>query len=197
MKPILTGLFALFLVGWHGHTPSFVQVTPERVLLPGQLSVQGNPIWNSQRGGDLMAHQALWTVQGVPIDQVEFYAGLPPGQMLMSIESKATPAEKARTFETSMDAKQIIEVYESYGKTKGDSFQDEKHSPCQFAGESGFQFEFTQIRKAHSVVLKGLGFAAVHKEKLYLMVFKAPRIRFFDELRPQVEDLAASAKITD
>jgi len=45
------------------------------------------------------------------------------------------------------------------------------------------------------VVLKGLGYGVVHQDSLHLMVFTAPRLHYFAELRPRVEALAASAAL--
>jgi len=45
-------------------------------------------------------------------------------------------------------------------------------------------------------VLSGEGWAAVSKGELFAMLYMAPRLGFFARHAPEVEKIAASAKIT-
>jgi hypothetical protein len=174
---------------------AWVGVQPTEVSLSAHFSVKGDPTWNQLDQGDKAGHEARWTANGGALDVVRFYTEIGPGEALDKVEGQVE--KQAAIFRPTMQAEEIVDLYEALATRDGSAFKRDRLAPCAFAGGDGFRFEFTQTRKGDQVILKGLGFGTVRHDVLYLMVFQAPRLHYFTELRPKVEALAQSARIRD
>jgi hypothetical protein len=140
-----------------------------------------------------------WTQEGMPLDHLRLWAGVKPGQPLMA---KPTvffrgPGEKdARvpTFQAGMPADKLVHLFEQLYATSG-TVQLTRVEPAEFAGEKGVRFEFMLARRADDLVLRGVGWVAVHKNELYAATFVAPRAAFFQRLAPMAESVVKTARI--
>jgi len=174
---------------------TWVGVSALPVALPGHFSVRGDAVWNRLDGGDPDTYDAWWTANGSSLDLLRFHTGIASGQPL--IRSKAKTTKATAVFQASMQPEEIVELYEAYLTSGGSTFKRDKLAPAPFAGGNGFRFEYTLIRKADDVTLKGMGYGVVRKDTLYLMTFQAPRIHYYAALLPKVEEMAKTAQITD
>jgi hypothetical protein len=100
---------------------------------------------------------------------------------------------KPPTFRASMLPSEIVEFYEASVTQGGSTFKLERLAPAQFAGAPGFRFDFSATRKSDDVALRGFGYGAVIKERLYLITFRAPRIHYYAKHLPRAEAVAKSA----
>jgi len=170
-----------------------VQALP--LELPGHFTVTGDPAFNRLEGGDPATYDAWWTANGASLDLLRFHTGVASGQPLIRSAAKATKA--TAVFQARMQPEEIVELYESYLTSSGSTFKLDRIAPAPFAGGNGFRFEYTVIRKADDVTLKGAGYGLVRKDTLYLMTFQAPRLHYYASLLPKVEAMAKTARISD
>jgi hypothetical protein len=172
---------------------TWVGVPAGTVDLPGNLEVRADAAWSRRPPSGKGPGFELWTTDGVPLDQLRFYAGIAPGQPL------AAPAravgKQVPTFQEGLEAHEIVELYEALATRDGSVLTRDKLAPAPFAGGPGFRFEFTLIRKRDELTLRGLGFGAVRDGRLYLMVYTAPRMHYFPKNLARVEAIAGSARI--
>jgi hypothetical protein len=173
---------------------AWVSVNPGATVVRERLSVQADAAWNHLEGGAREAKHDLWTTDGAPLDQLHFFVGIGPGEAL--VELKNRPDKQVPRFQKNMQSYDIMELYETLSTLDGSTFTRGKLTPMTFAGGNGFRFEYTLVRKGDEVTLKGVGYATVQKDQLYLMVFEAPRIHYFAKHLPRIEAMAASARIT-
>lgn len=180
---------------------SWVGVPSGESTLCERLTVKADGIWSQQQGGPERPHHRVWTAEGMPLDQLHFYVAVPPGESLGAQPNRARPqdlsTQRLPRFQAGMQPQEIVDLMQAMASADGSVFQQDKLAPITFAGYPGFRFEFTCIRKSDEVTLKGVGFGAVRNHQLFLVVYFAPRIYYFDKHLPQVEALVQSARITE
>ena len=187
----LSGLFAA--VALTAGCAQMANVASGEVVLKDRLAVQVDRPWNQFERG-LADNTMTWTRDGVTVDSLRFYIGLKDGELIAP-----TPAEpkgqRPLAFRASMQAAEVVELFEGLYSRGGSSFKLEKLSPDTFVGTPGFRFEFTALRKADDVRLRGVGWGAVRNGELFAITFTAPRLAFFPQHAPSAEAVARSARV--
>lgn len=187
----LSGLFAA--VALTAGCAQMANVASGEVVLKDRLAVQVDRPWNQFERG-LVDNTMTWTRDGVTVDSLRFYIGLKDGELIAP-----TPAEpkgqRPLAFRASMQAAEVVELFEGLYSRGGSSFKLEKLSPDTFVGTPGFRFEFTALRKADDVRLRGVGWGAVRNGELFAITFTAPRLAFFPQHAPSAEAVARSARV--
>jgi hypothetical protein len=190
MKKILALLLALVLAG----CASVVKVEGEQVV-NNRMTVKLPSAWNR-----IAVHNEpyeLWTQDGVTLDQLRIWAGVPAGQALM--RTPHTPAgqkaPRVPTFVAGMTPDQLVSLFEVLFSADGSQVRITRVEPAPFAGENGVRFEFEVIKKSNELVHKGTGWAAVRGNQLYAATFTAPELGFYKRLLPRAEGVVATAKI--
>ncbi len=172
---------------------SWVGIGPGEVVVREHFSIRADGAWSRMEGGKQESKHDTWTTDGMPLDQLHFFVGIAPGETLVDLRERQD--KQIPRFQKNMQAHDIVELYETLSTLDGSTYTRGKLTPTPFAGGNGFRFEFTLVRKGDDVILKGVGYASVQKDQLYLLVFKAPRIHYFAKHLPRVEAIAESAKI--
>ena len=148
-----------------------------------------------------MCSSDLWTMEGLPIDQLLVYSGIKDGEDLIANTvggggGGAAPATPPMTrFRASMRPDEIVGAFEGMFTRDGSAFVLAKLEPWAFAGGKGFRFEYTFTRKVDGAQLRGLGYGVVDRDTLFAMVYMAPRLTFFPRHQARVEQMASSAKL--
>jgi hypothetical protein len=173
-----------------------VKVEPGQVTVKEALSLNTAHAWNRFELGQQYLSVApgaaeVWTQDGITLDALAFFVGVAQGETL----GRAIAGKKLPAFRSTMTPGEIVELYEQMVTQDGSAFALKRVAPGRFGEQPGFRFEHTITRKSDSVLLKGVGQGAVVKGKLYLVVFTAPSIYYYDRHLPQVEPLIASARI--
>ena len=188
-------LAAMLLLAGCAPPMAWVGVKPGPVRVCGHLTVQGDPDWSRmQRRAPEPGHDA-WTMDGLPLDQLQFFVGIASGDPLQVMAGHA--GKQIPKFQKDMQAQEIIELYETLATLDGSTFTRGRMAPANFAGAPGFRFEFQRVRKGDELMMKGVGYGSVQKDRLYLLVYEAPRIHYFAHNLPQVEAIASSAKVLE
>lgn len=187
----LSGLFAA--VALTAGCAQMANVATGEVVLKDRLAVQVDRPWNQFERG-LADNTMTWTRDGVTVDSLRFYIGVKDGELIAP-----TPAEpkgqRPLAFKASMQAAEVVELFEGLYSRGGSSFKLEKLSPDTFVGTQGFRFEFSALRKADDVRLRGVGWGAVRNGELFAITFTAPRLAFFPQHAPSAEAVARSARV--
>lgn len=194
LKPVLLValLASLVLLAACAKPATWVGVTPGEMVVCERLAVRIDGAWSRLEGTQQPKHD-VWTSEGMPLDQLHFYAGLAEGEAFVVVKDR--PADKPiPRFRKDMQAQDVVEMYEAFASRDGSVFKLEKLAPARFADESGFRFEFSRVRKADEVRTRGVAYGAIHRGELFLMVYEAPRIHYFAKHLPQVEAIAQSAR---
>lgn len=171
---------------------SVTKVGPGDVVVKEQLSAQLDHAWNRV---DLpgLGKAEIWTTDGITLDTLMFYVGISEGEPL---EELANRQEKQQLrFRATMPAHEIVELYKAVASDGGSIFKLEKLAPAVFLGGEGFRFDFTLLRKSDEVDLKGIAYGTVRNGKLHLMVYRAPRVHYFNRHLARVEAVIRTLKL--
>lgn len=172
---------------------SVLKVAQGEVVIKDRLGVKAEHAWNQfERGVD--DGTTTWTNEGVTVDSLKFYVGIKDGAVIAPLPPQAKGVQPL-TFRASMQAQQIVALYESMLTLDGSSFTLDKLEPTEFLGQKGFRFEYTLNRKADEVPMRGLAVGAVHKGELFLVHYTAPRLVFFQRYQGRVEAIVRSAQL--
>lgn len=162
-----------------------------------RLSVNLDGAWNQVTAPGIAGPNCyVWTMEGLPIDQLLIYSGVKNGDAIHS-ESGANAEKKSYKFRSDMQPEQIVALFEGMLTRDGSSFTLVRLAPATFAGGKGFQFEYNLVRKADSVQLSGIGSAVVTRGELFAIVYQAPRLVFYPRHKMRVGHIIDSARLRD
>ena len=185
MKNLHAILLALLLAGCA--TVNKMETGPQNIGERLVVTLEG--AWNHVSTPAIGPGQ-VWTMEGLPVDQLRIYAGVKDGEPIARGEANDQPIN----FRASMQPQDIVAMFESMLSRGGSTFKLDKLEPWSFAGEKGFRFEFTFTRKIDGVVNSGVGYGTVSKGELFTLLYAAPRLGFFDRHKAGVEQIARSAR---
>jgi hypothetical protein len=169
------------------------QVATGDITLKDRLTVTVDKPWNQFESG-LGDGVPTWTQDGFTVDALRFYVGLKDGALLAPTPSEPK-GTKPLAFKSTMQASDVVGLFEGMVSRDGSSFTLDKLTPQPFAGQPGFRFEFSAVRKTDEVRLKGIGWGAVRGGELFVVTYMAPRLAFFDRHVASAEAIAKSARI--
>lgn len=170
----------------------FSLVTPGQVTIKERITVNTTTPWNRYDVSSTDFSE-MWTSDGLPLDNLWFYAGVPDGAPLKRTYDSVQ--KKLPKFQGSMMPTEVVEMMESYITADSSTFKLEKLTPVTFAGGTGFRFDFRTLRKQDEVELRGVGFGIIQHEKLYMLVYTAPGTYYFPKNLACVEAIATSLTI--
>lgn len=188
MKKSLAVLFLCLLAG----CASVVKVETGSRTIGERLTVTLQGSWNHVDAPGSGPAQ-VWTMEGMPVDQLLLYSGLKDGQAAHATVGGSNA--KTYSFRSSMQPDEIVAMFEGMLTRDGSRFSLVKLAPVAFAGNKGFRFDYTLTRKVDNVQLKGIGWGAVDKGELYAILYSAPRMVFFARHQQGVEQIALSARV--
>lgn len=143
--------------------------------------------WSAFKQGNV----ETWTVHGPPIEAVLVASALADGKPLLK---PVGYKEKMPLFRSAMAASEVAEmVVETLLRGGYGSVELLGVRPQPFGGKPGFRFDLRLVA-SNGLELSGLGAGAIVGGKLYLIVYRAPKLHYFDTYEPTVEKLIASAR---
>jgi hypothetical protein len=158
------------------------------------LSVTPPNDWN-RLGAKIGRNAESWTLDGLSLNDLSFYAGIEQGRTLFrEFDKKNRPLPK---FAASMLPTDIVSLFEgSYRVAAGTSlFEIGKVEPATFAGKPGVHFTYSFVQQGEEVRRNGEGTGAIIGGKLYLITFEAPIIHYFDRDIARYHDLVSTARV--
>ncbi|WBY02192.1 hypothetical protein PE066_01270 [Ramlibacter tataouinensis] len=194
MKKLLPLLLAVLVAA----CANIAKVEGEQ-LVNQRMAIQLAEAWNKVSvPGDSQPYER-WTQEGLSLDELRLWAGIRPGQPLMTLPPGNVPAgqkaPRVPTYAAGMAPDQLVSLFESVYSADGSLVSVTRVEPAQFAGERGVRFEFTVVRKRNDLQMSGVGWVSVRKDELFAASFVAPRLAFYPRLLPKAEAVARSAQI--
>jgi len=175
-----------------GGCTSYATVEPLRTTIDDAFIVEPQVTWTRiQRLGPSDPNQ-IWTIDGVRLNALLFYPGIADNEPLVRQKDSQ---EKAPVFRKDLSSEEIMELFEATLTRSTQSTLTETHNlrPVRFGGVPGFRFEMTFTMK-DEVPRKATIAGAVRDDRLYLIVYQAPRLYYFDKYAGIVEDIIASVQ---
>ena len=173
-------------------------------VVNGRLALHVSDAWNRVSDPWDVDPYDTWTQEGIPLDHLRIWAGVHPGQVLMTkpyVFSRAADAKDPRvpTFRAGLPPEKVVSLFEELYANAG-AVTITRVEPAMFAGLKGVRFEFTLERRRDDLSMQGVGWAAVKPdptwgEALYAATFVAPRLSFFERLLPMAEAVVKTAHI--
>lgn len=189
MKKILLSLtLALLLVG----CAQVTKIGPGEAVIAEKIGVPVDSGWNQfggQFGGSNAA--ALWTTEGLAIDQLNFFVGVKDGALIA-----ANPGKEQRplAFKATMQPHEVVALFEAFYTRDGSSFKLDKLEVADFLGQRGWRAQYTVVRKIDDVKLSGSAWATVRSGELFALTFTSPSIGFYPRQIAKVEKAALAAR---
>lgn len=190
-------VLCISLVVWLAGCANVVKVEGEQIIHQ-RLAVTVTQPWNKV----LLGHEGQpfesWTLDGLTLDHLRFWAAVKPGQSLAAgraVVPAGGTAPRVPTFRAGMTPDELVGLFEQLYAANGSIVTLGKTAPDRFAGLAAVRFEFTVVRKSDGVQMRGVGWVAVHRDELFASTFVAPRLSFFARLLPRAEAVVSSARI--
>jgi hypothetical protein len=167
-------------------TPHWIG-TSEWQVTPGQAWSRSTRPPETHRGTTEM-----WTAYGLTLDRLWLFAGLADGQTLL--RQGRNPPQPLPAFKASMQPNELAELVEaSYRISTGATqFEVTGLKPLTVSGQPGFQLDFA-FTSGDDVKRLGRAAGSIVNGKLYLIVFDAPRLGYFEQAAADVDAIIASA----
>ncbi|MBL8330389.1 MAG: hypothetical protein JNJ71_16250 [Rubrivivax sp.] len=192
-RRMLHGLTALAATTLAAGCAQITHVATGEMVVKDRLVLTLDRPWNQFAAG-FGESATVWTQDGVYVDALRFYVGLKDGELLAP-----TPSEPKGTqplaFRSTMRTAEIVTLFETLFSRGGSTFTLDRVQPETFAGQNGFRFDFSSIRKIDDVRLRGTGWGAVRNGELFVITYTAPRLSFYERNIKSVDSIVASARI--
>ena len=136
-----------------------------------------------------------WTLDGVSLNELEFFGGVLPGEAIYRERSKKD--EPLPKFDAKMLPPDIVAAVEGSYRIllKTSLFEVDGQEPTKLGGHNGVRFTYHFTVQDEDVRRKGEGRAAIVEGKLYLVTFAAPEIHYFDAGIAEARRVMDSARI--
>jgi len=161
------------------------QIVADRLV----VDLQGP--WNEFNHG---VDVPTWTVEGFAVDRLQFFVGIKNGEPIAK-RPKDESKQRPLTFHSSMNAHEVVALFEGLYTQDGSTFTLERIEPITFIGEPGFKYSYTLVRRSDDVRLAGVGYGAIRDGELTVIDYSAPRLGFFPRYEDQIEKMALGAHL--
>lgn len=155
------------------------------------LSVSPSRDWNGI-GGRQGKQSEVWTIDGEKLNELIFYVGIKDGTALAPKMKKVVlPMWQQKTLLV-----ELPELFEStWRATRGvTDFAQLSSTPRQFLGHEGIAFDY-EYANADNLHVRGSAVATIIDGQLYMIALNAPRLNYFDRVKPAFDAIVASAKL--
>lgn len=163
------------------------------VILKSKLSVTPAHEWNRQ-SKKLGKFSEAWTMDGVALNEVVFYTGVPDGETLIKDRKKKTqPIPK---FSKTMLIPDVSVLYEQTLRVTLNTpvFELTRSEPFTFAGQPGFRFNFNYVGN-DEVKRNGEAVGAIIGGQLYMITYTAADIYYYDRDLEMFRQLVSTVKV--
>lgn len=173
---------------------SLIAPGPRAGIAQSRLSAAPDGEWNrlSRKDGK---NVELWTLDGDSLNKVAFFGGIPVGaSLLREIDRKNRPLPKVTSNMLITDIPALLEsTYRSQFAVA--QMQIDTQEPALLDGNKGIRFTYAFSRADDELQRKGEGIGAMVNGQLYLVIYEAPALYFFDKDVDKFRKLAATLKL--
>jgi hypothetical protein len=185
MLPYRKILFPLLIFVLASCATSYTLVNPGRLDIGAFYTVEPDNSWSRIVRGKM----ELWTVDGPSLEALRFISGLEDGDRLLPVLSRDI---KMPHFKAHMTPSEVLEFCVGSLESMGAARVAANHlRPENFGKHPGFRFD-VRFFSEEGLERQGLIVGTIHEEKLYLIIFTAPRVHYYPQYKEQVERIVAS-----
>lgn len=171
--------------------------TGERVDVGKSMTVEVVGAWSAVNSNVIRGKKpgALWTIDGLTINRLTFLDGIADGEQLLTTGNE-TRDKDVPAFRAGMTEAGIAELLEAtlIRTVPAPLVKSRDLRPAAFGRHEGFAFHLDIVTESQ-LEIGALAAGAVVDGKLYLMLYMAPRLHFFDRQSPTVEAIARTVQI--
>ncbi|ODU22676.1 MAG: hypothetical protein ABS87_01470 [Sphingomonas sp. SCN 67-18] len=173
---------------------SLVAPGPRAGIAKSGLSATPAGEWNRLSRSD-GKNVELWTLDGDSLNKVTFFGGIAAGQPLVrEVDKKNRPLRKVAADMLITDIPALLEsTYRSQFAVN--QMEIATQEPALLSGNKGIRFTYDFTRADDEVRRKGEGVGAMVNGRLYLVIFEAPALYFFDRDVEKYRALVATLKL--
>lgn len=188
MKRILV-LMIFFALG--ACTQSYSMVAPGVNSAANGMSVSPASYWNKSSSEPVKKKSAIWTTDGFTLDSVTFYSGIADGESLLELHGKD---DALPVFRADMLPNEVAEMIEAtYVSRYGSEFELTSLKPRAFGGTQGFEIEYNYMNQGDLVQRRGKVAGAIKNGTLYLIMYEAPAMYYFNKNLADADRIMNSA----
>lgn len=190
-------LTLLITVLWLGGCTAYSLVPAGRVDLTNNFALTTDIAWNkSPFSGQVGPAVKLWTNNGLSLDRVFIVSGIKPGKPIFKSYDRGNPMPN---FESDMLPPELAELVEiSMNKLYGEgevSVNVSELRPAEVSGETGVRFEIDYVAPTGYRV-RGQSIAVVKNELLYVVIFDAAQLHYYDKYKPSIDKMFDSIELS-
>lgn len=173
---------------------TLVPAGPHGAIARSKLSATPDSEWNKLRRTD-GTHTEIWTIDGDQLNKVTFFAAIGSGRPLMrEVHKRQQPLPYVSTTMLITDIPALLEsTYRSQFAVNHMQIDDQE--PALLDGHKGIRFTYSLTRADDEVERKGEAVGAMIAGQLYMVIYEAPALYFFDKDVTKFRALAASLKL--
>ncbi len=163
--------------------PGFVEVR--------QIAVSPTNPWNAAPSVDSIGGYPTWTTDGIMLNSITFFPAIKNGQPLF----KSRRDDPYPVFTTDLLPNEIVEIVESSIAKELDATISGRGGlkPLLIDGNPGFQSSFEFI--AGDVPRRAFLAGAVKEDALYLMLYQATDLYYYEKYLEDVTSMAAGMRL--
>jgi hypothetical protein len=193
-KALFSFVFLAGIIAGPVAANSLISPGPQSKIARSTLSAKPAYEWNklSLRGGK---NVEVWTIDGDQLNKITFYGAIQVGKPLYrEVDKKERPLPRVTPNMLITDIPTLLESsYRSQFSVSQMSIDSQE--PMLVGGYKGIKFTYTFTRQDEDVVRKGEAVGAFVKDRLYLVVYEAPAIHFFEKDVEKFRQLAATLRM--
>ena len=204
-RSLIAAFAALSLVGCAGGAGGygggygfnrFTLIQPREHEVARTMRVTPTIRWNRvPRTVTEISREENWTLHGITLDSLTFIGGLENGRPLVRWQRRSD-IRQVPNFRADMTPPEIASMIESFYRIRAGSlsFNMTGLQPRSFLGQPGFQFDYEHLG-GNELNRQGRVVGAVIGQRLYMILFDAPKSHFFPTIIPEVERIIDSARL--
>jgi len=158
------------------------------------LSVTPPDAWN-RLGQRIGRNAESWTLDGLSLNDLTFYAGIDDGRTLFrEVDKRERPLPH---FSSTMLPTDIPQLFETSYRIAASTalFEIGRVEPASFAGRPGVRFAYSFVQQGEEVRRTGEATGAIIDGRLYLIAFEAPAVHFFARDADKYRAMVATAQV--
>jgi hypothetical protein len=193
--PIFAIALALLLAGCTAYTA----LEPKGLDVGQRLSVTPDRMWSRTASHVQTGWSEVWTIDGPLLDSFMIAAGVESGKPLVDVRGDA--AKSIAKYRKGMALEDMVLLVQgTLSATAGaKDFVAVATRPDQVAGHEAVIFEFTfgagTAGSSIETDRRAMGAAFEADGRLYVLLFEAVDIHYFEKLRPAAEAIIRSARL--
>jgi len=170
-----------------GCANGFSLVAGERAQIGSTMSIAPGGIWNRQ----ILGNNEIWTLDGPALQTLRFVAGAAEGEPMMP-RPNATfnePQKDAPKFHDNMTPPEVAELLvATFTQLGANNTETKGLKPAKFGADDGFRFEISYAARS-GLECQGFAVGRIKDKKLYMAIYTAPKLFFFERDRGRVEHM--------